>query len=296
MTARPTTPPTTAPQAVGLYLRTAGRALRGVFAPGSGQALDALPVLAGRAVDSSRGFRRAEFVLSVLMLIFLAVCLWVVALGGSTLYLGPLELSVRSLRNPSKLLALTLVARLVLADLRARTWIAVRCLNALAQVRPAARAGIALWFALVISTLASVDGIVASLGIQRQRARAAGASTVFTNEWHLHMPGLIEHLARRSSAEPAALVIEDVNPRGHLDSFYAYPRLIRMRPELHAWSLLVMMTMGGERDPAFAHPGTLPPLADTRRWASKRGLELLIARPAGVEVFGASAEPLEESP
>ena len=73
----------------------------------------------------------------------------------------------------------------------------------------------------------------------------------------------------------------------HLDAFYAYPRLLRMHPDLHAWALVEMMARGGERDPAFDAPGDAPPLEASLRWAAERGYELLLARPQDVEPLAA---------
>lgn len=279
----PASPPLRPGSALGLYLRSLGRGLFALLAGPAALAPRARLEAATAAAAASRGLARMQSVCGALALLFGLVCLWVFVGEGVAFDVGGLEVSLRNLRNPSKLAVLCGAVWLVLRDLRSGAWRAPRALEQVGRLRAATRAGIVLWCALLWSLVPVVDRVGECLDVQAARAASGNGSTLFSNEWHLHLWPLIEHVAARAPEPPVALVIEDVNPRGHLDAFYAYPRLLRMQPELHAWCLAEMMARGAEWDPAFPPPGEAPPLADTLRWAAERGCVLLRARPEGIE-------------
>jgi hypothetical protein len=283
----PAPPPLRPGSALGLYLRTLFRGLVGLLARPAEPPADELVARASAAARASRALRRAQAACGAFALALAVVCLWVFVGDGVAFDVAGHEVSLRNLRNPSKLLALFGGAWFVLGDLRLGAWRAPRALGRVGRLRPATRAGLGLWCALLWSLAPTVDRVGECLDVQSARAASGRGSTLFENEWHLHLRPLIEHVAGRAGEPQVALVIEDVNPRGHLPSFYSYPRLLRMQPQLHAWTLAEMMTRGGEVDPAFAAPGGAPSREVVRRWAVQRGLELLVARPEGVEVLAA---------
>ena len=278
----PTPTPPYAAAALGAYLGHGARALRGLLVPSAAPPLGDLPGRAAQVALRSRGLRWTRRVLGALAALFGLLCLWVLAGGGTHVALGPLEVSVHSLRNPSKLLFASLAGWLMLTDLCAGSWHGVRYLQRVGELAPGARLGLVLWLVVSWSTLGTVERVRECLRVQSERAATGQGSHLLSNEWHLHLRPLIEYLALHPDGQNLALVIDDINPRGHLDSYYAYPRLLRMQLELHAWSLREMMTRGGELDPGFAGPGPEPDLESSRRWARERGLELLIASPSGV--------------
>lgn len=280
-------PPLRTGTALSLYLRTLGLGLVGLLARPAETPTAELVARASAAARASGALRRAQAVCGALALVLALVCLWVFAGDGVAFDVAGHEVSLRNLRNPSKLLALFGGVWFVLGDLRLGAWRVPRALGRAGRLRPATRAGVLLWCALLWSLAPTVDRVGECLDVQAARAASGRGSTLFENEWHLHLRPLIEHVARRAPEPRIALVIEDVNPRGHLPSFYAYPRLLRMQPQLHAWTLAEMMTRGGEVDPGFAAPGAAPAREEVRRWAAQRGLELLVARPDGVEVLAA---------
>lgn len=273
--------------ALALYLRTLGRGLAGLLARPAEPLTAERVARAGAAARASRGLARAQLLCGTIALLLGLMCLWVFLGDGVAFQLSGHEVSLRNLRNPSKLLALSAGAWLALRDLRVGDWRGPRALERAGRLRPATRAGVVLWCALIAALAPVVDRVGECLDVQAARAESGNGSTLFTNEWHLHLRPLIEHVAARPSEPQVALVIEDVNPRGHLPSFYAYPRLLRMQPDLHAWTLAEMMARGGEGDPAFAASGEEPARETVLRWAAERGLEVLIARPEGIEVLAA---------
>lgn len=284
--ARTETPPRPG-SALGLYLTELGRGVLGLLA------LPVRPLPRSRreqataAAAASRALGRAQSLSGASTLLLALTCLWVFIGDGLAFEVLGVELSLRNLRNPSKFALVCTVAWLCLRDLRSGSWRAPRALEQACRLRPGTRAVIALWCVLVAGMLPVLDRTSECLDVQAARAAGGNGSTLFTNEWHLHLRPLIGAVAARPPEPPVALVIEDVNPRGHLDAFYAYPRLLRMHPDLHAWALAEMMTRGGEHDPAFAAPGAAPPLELSLRWAAERGCELLLARPQVVELLTA---------
>jgi hypothetical protein len=281
----PAPPPLRPGSALGLYLRALGRGLVGLVARPADPLSAERVARAAAAARAGRGLSRAQSTCGALALLMGAVCLWVFAGDGVAFDVSGHEVSLRNLRNPSKLLVLFGASWFVLRDLRGGAWRAPRALERAGKLRATTRAGVLLWCALLWSLAPTLDRVGECLDVQAARAASGRGSTLFENEWHLHLRPLIAHVAARASEPQVALVIEDVNPRGHLPSFYAYPRLLRMQQELHAWTLAEMMTRGGEVDPGFVAPGSAPAREDVRRWAAQRGLELLVARPDGVEVL-----------
>jgi hypothetical protein len=239
------------------------------------------------AASASRALARAQALSGALTVLLGLTCLWVLAGDGLAFEVRGVEVSLRNLRNPTKAALLCSIVWVCLRDLRSGAWRAPRVLQRAGRLKLSARLGIVVWCALAAAQLPVLDRVGECLDVQAARAAGGNGSTLFTNEWHLHLRSLIAQVAARPSEPPVALVIEDVNPRGHLDSFYAYPRLLRMQPDLHAWALGEMMGRGGEHDPAFAAPGDAPPLEQSLRWAAERGYELLLARPQVVEPLAA---------
>ena len=273
--------------ALGLYLSTFGRGVLGFLTLPAAPLPSSRREQASAAAAASRGLRGAQSLSGALTLLLCLTCLWVLIGDGVTFEFRGVEVSLRNLRNPSKAAALCSAAWLCLRDLRSGSWRVPRVLQQAGRLSLPTRAGIVLWCVLSTGLLPVLDRVGECLDVQAARAAGGNGSTLFTNEWHLHMRTLIEQVAARPAEPPVALVIEDVNPRGHLDAFYAYPRLLRMQPELHAWALVEMMGRGGEQDPAFAVPGEAPPLERSLRWAAERGYELLLARPQDVEPLAA---------
>lgn len=290
---RPAPIPSTPGRPLGLYLRAFGAGVLGLFGFPAPQA--AAPSLAQReqasaAAAASRALCRAQSLSGASTLFLCLTCVWVLVGDGLALEFRGVGISLRNLRNPSRLAALCCIAWLCLRDLRSGSWSAPRLLQRVGRLSLPVRAGIVLWCALTATWLPALDRLGECLDVQAARAAGGNGSTLFTNEWHLHMRSLIGQVAARPLEPPPALVIEDINPRGHLDAFYAYPRLLRMQPDLHAWALAEMMGRGSERDPAFAAPGDAPPLERSLRWAAERGYELLLAHPQVVEPLAARVE------
>jgi hypothetical protein len=110
----------------------------------------------------------------------------------------------------------------------------------------------------------------------RERARTVDESTgLFTNGAQTHLPVLITHVAARPSTQPLVLHIHGNDERGHLASYYAYPRLLMMAPALRRFSLRERMTYTGSADPLFAAPGEKPSFEDSQRFAESRGVTAL---------------------
>jgi len=284
---QPAPPPSRPGSALGPYLRALGRGLAGLVGRGAEAARPARVDEASAAAAASPRLARVQRVAGVLALLLGAVCLWVLVGDGVAFELGGREVSLRSLRNPSKLLLVCVAVWYALRDLRGGRWDAPHALALAGRLRPLTRLGLVLWGALLWGLTSTADRVGECLDIQAARAATGNGSTLFSNEWHLHLAPLVGHVAARAPEPPVALYIEDINPRGHLDSFYAYPRLLRMEPALHAWSLAEMMCRGDEHDPGFVRPTTQPDLAATLRWAAERGYQVLVARPEAVDVVAA---------
>ncbi|HVS19211.1 MAG TPA: hypothetical protein VMT18_11470 [Planctomycetota bacterium] len=270
--------------ALGLYLRALGRGLRGLLRRTATAGTPARMAEAGAVAAASRGLARAQRACGVLALLLGVLCAGVLFGDGVAFEVAGQEVSLRTLRNPSKILLASAGAWYALRDLRSGRWRAPRALGLVGRLTPAMRAGVLLWAALVYGLVPTADRIGECLDVQAARAASGNGSTLFSNEWHLHLRPLIEHMAARAPEPGVALVVEDVNPRGHLDAFYAYPRLLRMEPSLHAWSLAEMMSRSRKKDPAFERPPARPDLESTLHWATGRGLDVVLARPGCVEL------------
>lgn len=283
----PAPPPDRPGSALGLYLRTLGRGLGGLVWRAAPAAPPAHMGAASAVAAASPRLARAQRVLGALALLLAGICVWVVLGDGVAFDVAGQEVSLRSMRNPSKLLFLFGGGWYVLRDLRRGRWDAPHALALVGRLRPATRAGLIGWGVLLYGLTSTVDRVGECIDVQAGRAATGNGSSLFINEWHLHLQPLIAHVAAREAEPEVALYIEDINPRGHLDSFYAYPRLLRMEPGLHAWSLAEMMCRGGEEDPGFQRPERAPGLEVTLQWAATRGLAVLVSRPEGVDVVAA---------
>lgn len=288
----PVPPPLRPGQALGSYLRALGRGLLGLVLPARIEPAEVeRAAAAGAGAAASRGLARAQAASGALALLLGAICVWVLLGEGIAFDVRGHEVSLKNLRNPSKLALLGACAWFLLRDLRSGAWRTPRALARVARLSLPTRAGLVLWGALLWVLVPLGDRVGECLAVQAGRAASGNGSTLFSNEWHQHLRPLIGYVAGRTSEAGVALVVDDVNPRGHLDAFYAYPRLLRMEPALHAWSLAEMMGRGGERDPAFERPDAAPDLQSTLHWAVGRGLEVVLARPGCVDLPTLEAGP-----
>ena len=245
-----------------------------------------------RSASAARGdqrFRRLARVLDVVMLACLLGALAVLLFGGFHTQLGEVPLRMTSLRSPLRLLLIAGIARAVLLDISTGAWPLARSLAVAGRVPLGVRLALLPWGAAAASLVFATSEMGDALGVLAQRGRLAKQG-VIENAAHRHLAPIIGLLAHRSDPGPVAIYIEDVNPRGHLASFYAYPRLLCMDQDTQAWSLRVMMWRSAGKDPAFADPGERPPYEQELAWARAKGIDLLRASPEGARVVHAVGE------
>jgi hypothetical protein len=255
--------------------------LRGLPARGAG--LDRRPTALG---PGSRRLRRA---LDLGLLAVGAVLAWIVTTGGGRIEWGPLRLSATGTGNPLALGSVLAVLRLALWDasagrhaLGALEWWGSRPLRMRAAALLALGVGLAQAAALERSMRRALD---------RLAQGAAPLCGVRADSHHGHLLPLTAGFATDPAADRWALIIDDRNPRGHLAAYYAYPRLVRIPPEEQRYAAHLRATEGRRADPGHRGAMVRPCPTTSAAWAEERGLELWIARPAGLEAWSRAAAP-----
>lgn len=241
------------------------------------------------AARSDLRFRRLARALDAVLLACLLGAIAVLLFGGFHTQLGSVPLRMTSLRSPLRLLLVAGIARAVLFDIALGAWPLARSLAVAGRVPLGVRLALLPWAAAALSLVFATSELGDSLGVLAERGRLAKQG-VIENAAHRHLAPIIGLLAHRADPGPVAIYIEDVNPRGHLASFYAYPRLLCMEQGAQAWSLRVMMWRYAGKDPAFADPGERRPYEQELAWAQAKGIDLLRASPEGARVVHAGGE------
>jgi hypothetical protein len=212
------------------------------------------------------------------------ITLWIVVGGGGAIELGGRTISIHGLRNPLRITLLCAVLRLLLSDAAGTRWRLPRLSLRLAHAPPRLRLQV---LGLVVA-LGCAWGSLLRLGelVPKVRLSLQGAqSSVREDGWNMHLGPLVRWVTEENEHPEVALYVEDVNSRGHLAAFYCYPRLLRMHPAQQEWSLFERIANGGKRDPGFQTEVRKPDASACVAWAHARALPLVIARPAGVEIF-----------
>ena len=259
------------------YLRILARAASALVGLGS------TGIIPRRAVARTARERATLRALDAALLTSLGVALWIAFSGGGELKVGERIVSFHGLRNPLRVAFLLALLRAIRADAAGGPWRLPRALAGLARLAPwlrfrvlvAALAVLGTWLSLLrIGEL--VPEVRADLRGNRPEIRADG--------WNMHLVPLVRWMTEESSRPEVAVLVEDINARGHLASFYCYPRLLRMNPTQHRWALQDRIAQGRCDDPGYRPTLAKPSLEDCIAWARSRALACVIARPAGVEV------------
>lgn len=96
---------------------------------------------------------------------------------------------------------------------------------------------------------------------------------------HDHLPALLAEITTVGSGAPVVVYIDGVDSRGHVASFYAFPRLLMMEPKRRVWTLREAMRWDFEKDPGFGPLGPPPPRASSLRYAARRGVDHVAVGP-----------------
>jgi hypothetical protein len=195
-----------------------------------------------------------------------------------------------SLHSPLRVILVAAVLRVVLLDITLGAWPLARSLAVAGRVPLGVRLAILPWAAAGAALAIAAGDLGDALTTLADRGRRSKQG-VIENAAHRHLAPLVGLLAHRTDPGPVAIYIEDVNPRGHLASFYAYPRLLCMDQAAQAWSLRVMMWRYPGEDPAFADPGERPSYESALEWAQQKGLDLLWASPEKARVVHSGEQP-----
>jgi hypothetical protein len=156
--------------------------------------------------------------------------------------------------------------------------VAERTRELLGAAGPAGRVRLALAACMTLAALDTLLGApVASLRLRV--AQTASARPALThNRDHHHVPALLDAVASRRDDAAVVVHVEDDDPRGHVASYYAYPRLLLMAPERRAWTLRSRMDRLGVPDPTLPPAGPGPGVERSAAFARERDADLLVLR------------------
>jgi hypothetical protein len=143
---------------------------------------------------------------------------------------------------------------------------------------PAARVRLAV---AAFMTLAALDALLGApvASLRLRVAQTASARPALThNRDHHHVPALLDAVAARRDDAAVVVHVEDDDPRGHVASYYSYPRLLLMAPGRRAWTLRSRMDHLGVPDPTLPPAGRGPAVECSAAFARERGADLLVLR------------------
>jgi hypothetical protein len=258
-------------------------AARAGFLRGAAPELVETPQRVAAAARSDRRCTRLARASEIVMLVGALCTVWVLWTGGFHYEIESVPLRMTSLRSPVRVILVAAVLRAVLLDITLGAWPLARSLAAAGRVPLGVRLAILPWAAAGAALAIAASELGDSLETLAERGRRARQG-VIENVAHRHLAPLVGLLAHRPDPGPVAVYIDDVNPRGHLASFYSYPRLLCMEQGAQSWSLRVMMWRYPGEDPAFADPGERPSYEAALVWARQKGLDLLWASPEKARV------------
>jgi hypothetical protein len=133
------------------------------------------------------------------------------------------------------------------------------------------RAAIAL---LVVMACRSLDGYIAAPKkglLLKHRVATSAHPGLFHNDANRHVPDLLEFVVSRASTSPVVVHIDDEDPRGHMASFYCYPRLLMMEPGFRRWTVR-WRQFNLDVDVVESGPGSIPSTGASRSFAAALGL------------------------
>jgi hypothetical protein len=168
---------------------------------------------------------------------------------------------VRLARRSEALQASVRIWRSIIARFRSRGWRG-RCAMVIVAIGLCGNAG--SWFE-----------VVEARRLLHAKSRNVARTGLVGHGAQEHLSVLVGAVVGERLPGGCVVYIHGDDARGHLSSYYCYPRLIYMEPALRRWSLANRMLRTGDPDPGFEDPGAQPTLEATQRYARQRGLPVL---------------------